>query len=45
MDCLGDAGVVAVVEPGGSMRDDEIVKAANEHHMAIVFTNKRHFRH
>ncbi len=45
VDLLGGAGVVAVVEPGGSMRDEEVVAAANEHRMAIVFTNKRHFRH
>ena len=45
VDQLGRAGVVAVVEPGGSVRDDEVVAAANEHGMAIVFTNKRHFRH
>jgi phosphoribosylaminoimidazolecarboxamide formyltransferase/IMP cyclohydrolase len=42
---LGAAGVVAVVEPGGSMRDEEVVAAANEHRMAIVFTSKRHFKH
>ena len=45
IDSLGSAGVAAVVEPGGSMRDDEVVKAADEHNMAIVFTNMRHFRH
>ena len=45
IDQLGAAGVVAVVEPGGSMRDEEVVIAANEHRMAIVFTNKRHFKH
>ena len=45
VDRLGAAGVVAVVEPGGSMRDDEVVQAANEHGIAIVFTNQRHFRH
>lgn len=45
VDALGAAGVVAVVEPGGSMRDDEVVAAANEQRMAIVFTNTRHFRH
>jgi len=45
IDQLGEAGVVAVVEPGGSMRDDEVVDAANEHEMVIVFTGKRHFRH
>ncbi len=45
VDQLGDAGVIAVVEPGGSMRDEEVVAAANEHRMAIVFTSKRHFKH
>lgn len=45
VDALGAAGVVGVVEPGGSMRDEEVVAAANEHRMAIVFTNKRHFKH
>ncbi|MDJ0498708.1 MAG: bifunctional phosphoribosylaminoimidazolecarboxamide formyltransferase/IMP cyclohydrolase [Acidimicrobiia bacterium] len=45
IDTLGGAGVVAVVEPGGSMRDEEVVAAADEHRMAIVFTNTRHFRH
>jgi phosphoribosylaminoimidazolecarboxamide formyltransferase/IMP cyclohydrolase len=45
VDALADAGVVAVVEPGGSMRDEDVVAAANEHRMTIVFTNRRHFRH
>lgn len=45
VDQLGDAGVVAVIEPGGSMRDEEVVKAADEHRMAIVLTSRRHFRH
>lgn len=45
VDSLGQAGVVAVVEPGGSMRDEDVVKAANEHQMTIVFTNRRHFKH
>lgn len=45
VDLLGRAGVVAVVEPGGSMRDEEVVTAADEHGMAMVFTNRRHFRH
>ncbi|MCP4308291.1 MAG: bifunctional phosphoribosylaminoimidazolecarboxamide formyltransferase/IMP cyclohydrolase [bacterium] len=45
VDQLGAAGVVAVVEPGGSMRDEDVVKAADEHHMAIVFTSRRHFKH
>jgi len=45
IDQLGKAGVIAIVEPGGSIRDDEVVAAANEHRIAIVFTNKRHFKH
>ena len=45
VDLLGNAGVIGVVEPGGSMRDDEVVDAANDHGMAIVFTNRRHFKH
>lgn len=45
IDLLAQAGVVAVVEPGGSVRDEDVVTAANEHGMAIVFTGKRHFRH
>lgn len=45
IDQLGNAGVVGVVEPGGSMRDEDVVAAANDHHMAMVFTNRRHFKH
>ena len=45
IDQLGAAGVIAVVEPGGSMRDEEVVKAANEHEITIVFTSRRHFKH
>jgi phosphoribosylaminoimidazolecarboxamide formyltransferase/IMP cyclohydrolase len=45
IDLLGEAGVIAVIEPGGSMRDEEVVAAADKHRMAIVFTNRRHFRH
>jgi phosphoribosylaminoimidazolecarboxamide formyltransferase/IMP cyclohydrolase len=44
-DALADAGVVAVVEPGGSIRDGEVVAAADEHGIALVFTGERHFRH
>ena len=40
-----DAGATAVIQPGGSMRDDEVVKAANEAGIAMVFTGVRHFRH
>ncbi len=45
LDRLAEAGVTAVAEPGGSMRDDEVVAAADEHGMALVFTGRRHFRH
>jgi phosphoribosylaminoimidazolecarboxamide formyltransferase/IMP cyclohydrolase len=38
-------GIVAVIEPGGSMRDEEVIAAADEHGMAMVFTGMRHFRH
>ncbi|NUR14063.1 MAG: bifunctional phosphoribosylaminoimidazolecarboxamide formyltransferase/IMP cyclohydrolase [Bradyrhizobium sp.] len=40
-----EAGATAVVQPGGSMRDDEVIKAADEHDIAMVFTGTRHFRH
>jgi phosphoribosylaminoimidazolecarboxamide formyltransferase / IMP cyclohydrolase len=40
-----DAGVTAVIQPGGSMRDDEVIKAADEKGLAMVFTGMRHFRH
>jgi phosphoribosylaminoimidazolecarboxamide formyltransferase/IMP cyclohydrolase len=40
-----DAGATAAIQPGGSMRDDEVIKAANERAMAMVFTGIRHFRH
>ncbi len=45
LDTAGDAGVAAVIQPGGSMRDDEVIAAANEHGMTMVFTAVRHFRH
>jgi phosphoribosylaminoimidazolecarboxamide formyltransferase / IMP cyclohydrolase len=45
LDTLAAAGVTAVIEPGGSVRDDEVVKAADEHGIALVFTGRRHFRH
>jgi len=40
-----EAGATAVIQPGGSMRDDEVIKAADEHNVAMVFTGRRHFRH
>jgi phosphoribosylaminoimidazolecarboxamide formyltransferase/IMP cyclohydrolase len=40
-----EAGATAVIQPGGSMRDDEVIKAADEHGIAMVLTGTRHFRH
>ena len=45
IDNAAAAGIVAVIQPGGSMRDEEAIAAANEHGMAMVFTGMRHFRH
>ncbi len=45
IDNAAKAGIVAVIQPGGSMRDEEAIAAANEHGMAMVFTGMRHFRH
>jgi phosphoribosylaminoimidazolecarboxamide formyltransferase/IMP cyclohydrolase len=39
------AGATAVIQPGGSMRDEEVIAAADEHGVAMVFTGMRHFRH
>jgi phosphoribosylaminoimidazolecarboxamide formyltransferase/IMP cyclohydrolase len=44
-DTLADAGITALVEPGGSVRDEEVITAANEHDIALMFTGERHFRH
>ena len=38
-------GVTAIIQPGGSIRDEEVIKAADDHNMAMVFTGIRHFRH
>ena len=45
IDAAAKAGISAVIQPGGSMRDDETIAAADEHGMAMVFTGMRHFRH
>ncbi len=45
IDTAADAGIKAVIQPGGSMRDDEVIAAANEFGLAMVFTGVRHFRH
>ncbi|XNM77182.1 hypothetical protein ACLK19_26990 [Escherichia coli] len=39
------AGVTCVIQPGGSIRDDEVIAAADEHGIAMLFTDMRHFRH
>ena len=44
-DALASAGVTAIIQPGGSVRDDEVIAAAEEHGMAMVFTGRRHFKH
>jgi len=45
LDAAAQAGITAVIQPGGSIRDAEIVKAADEHGMAMILTGMRHFRH
>ncbi len=45
VDVAASHGVTAVIQPGGSMRDDEVIAAANEHGLAMLFTGMRHFRH
>ena len=45
VDAAAKAGVRAIIQPGGSVRDPEVIAAANEHGMAMIFTGMRHFRH
>ena len=45
IDAAAEAGIKAVIQPGGSMRDNEVIAAADEHGLAMVFTSVRHFRH
>jgi phosphoribosylaminoimidazolecarboxamide formyltransferase/IMP cyclohydrolase len=45
IDQAARVGISAIIQPGGSMRDEEVIAAANEHDMAMVFTGIRHFRH
>ena len=45
VEAAAEAGVRAIVQPGGSMRDEEVVAAADEHDVAMVFTGQRLFRH
>jgi phosphoribosylaminoimidazolecarboxamide formyltransferase/IMP cyclohydrolase len=45
LEVAAQAGATALVQPGGSIRDNEVIEAANRHHMAMVFTGVRYFRH
>jgi phosphoribosylaminoimidazolecarboxamide formyltransferase/IMP cyclohydrolase len=45
IDAAAETGISAIIQPGGSMRDEEVIAAANEHGLAMVFTGMRHFRH
>jgi phosphoribosylaminoimidazolecarboxamide formyltransferase/IMP cyclohydrolase len=45
VDNAAKAGVTAIVQPGGSKKDDEVIAAADKHGIAMVFTGKRHFKH
>ena len=45
IDAAAAVGVTCVIQPGGSIRDDEVIAAANEHGIAMLFTDMRHFRH
>jgi phosphoribosylaminoimidazolecarboxamide formyltransferase/IMP cyclohydrolase len=45
IDAAAETGIAAIIQPGGSMRDKEVIEAANEHGLAMVFTSMRHFRH
>jgi phosphoribosylaminoimidazolecarboxamide formyltransferase/IMP cyclohydrolase len=40
-----EAGITAIIQPGGSVRDEEVIRAADEHGMAMIFTETRHFKH
>jgi phosphoribosylaminoimidazolecarboxamide formyltransferase/IMP cyclohydrolase len=45
IDEAAKAGAAVVIQPGGSIKDEEVIAAANEHNMAMIFTGMRHFRH
>jgi phosphoribosylaminoimidazolecarboxamide formyltransferase/IMP cyclohydrolase len=45
IEALAKAGITAVVQPGGSIRDEEVIEAANDHNLAMIFTGMRHFKH
>ena len=45
LDIAAQAGITAVIEPGGSIKDDEVIRAADENNLAMIFTGIRHFKH
>ena len=45
IDKAAASGIGAIIQPGGSIKDDEVIAAADEHNIAMVFTGTRHFRH
>jgi phosphoribosylaminoimidazolecarboxamide formyltransferase / IMP cyclohydrolase len=45
IDSAAESGISAIIQPGGSVNDKEVIAAANEHNIAMVFTGMRHFRH
>ncbi|MBP9643846.1 MAG: bifunctional phosphoribosylaminoimidazolecarboxamide formyltransferase/IMP cyclohydrolase, partial [Budvicia sp.] len=45
IDAAAAVGITCVIQPGGSIRDDEVIAAANQHGIAMIFTDMRHFRH
>ena len=45
IDTIAKLGIVAVIQPGGSVRDAEVIKACDEHNITMIFTGMRHFRH
>jgi phosphoribosylaminoimidazolecarboxamide formyltransferase/IMP cyclohydrolase len=45
IDMAAEAGITAIIQPGGSMRDEEAIQAADEHNLAMIFTGVRHFKH
>jgi len=45
LDALAEFGITSIIQPGGSRRDAEVIAAADEHGIAMVFTGMRHFRH
>ena len=45
IEALGEAGIAAVIQPGGSIKDEEVIEEANNRNMAMIFTGMRHFKH